>query len=322
MKDFLKNKKKMIISIVCAVILIIIIAAIATRSFAENASIGKENAQNFAFVDAGVDPVEVEKLKTEFEFKNGQFVYEVEFETNGTEYDYWIKASNGSVIKKEVDSTDEIINQEEQKQNLQTNKNAQENQPNEKNQESVNNNNIIKDQTTENKGNNQTENKQNTNTNKSDIISLSTAKNKALSNANVSSSKATFTKTKLDYDDGIEMYDIEFYTSTNEYEYEINAKTGAIIKKEVEAIKNSSSRNSSTSSNSNSNNNSYIGVDKAKSIALNHAGVSDVIFEKAKLDRDDGKTIYEIEFYKDNIEYGYEIDAISGKIIDYDIDND
>lgn len=64
----------------------------------------------------------------------------------------------------------------------------------------------------------------------------------------------------------------------------------------------------------------YIGVDKAKTIALNHAGVkaSAATFTKAKLDKDDGHYDYEIEFYAGGVEYEYEIDATTGKIRDYD----
>ena len=43
-------------------------------------------------------------------------------------------------------------------------------------------------------------------------------------------------------------------------------------------------------------------MDRAKSIALGHAGVS-VSFSKAKLDDDDGRGVYEIEFYVGNTEY-------------------
>ncbi len=304
MKEFFKNHKKGIITNLCIALLIAIIAVIAifaTTSFAESSSIGKDNAQNFAFVDAGIDPSEAKELKTEFEFENGQFIYDVEFVSNGTEYEYWIKASNGSIIKKEVDSSDEIIKQKE------TNNTEYENEVN--NEQSKNN--------VENDSNTQKEE-----TNSNDIISLETAKNKALSDAGVSASKCTFTKAKLDIDDGIKVYDIEFKTSSKEYEYEIDAKTGKIRNKEIENIKGNSKSSTTTSNTNKDNNSSYIGIDKAKSIALTHAGVSNVTFEKAKLDRDDGKTVYEIEFYKGGMEYSYEIDALTGKILDYEKEND
>ena len=54
-----------------------------------------------------------------------------------------------------------------------------------------------------------------------------------------------------------------------------------------------------------------IGAGKAKTIALNHAGVSasNAVFLHAKLDYDDGRRTYEVEFYSGSKEYDYEIDA-------------
>ncbi len=149
----------------------------------------------------------------------------------------------------------------------------------------------------------------------------------------MSASDATFTKAAQDKDDGVVVYDIEFYTSTKEYEYEINAATGAILDKDVETRKTSTGSTGSTGSTSNSGTTdstgssssaSYIGVDKAKSIAANHAGysVSDVTFSKVKLDEEDGVAVYEIEFYKGNVEYEYEINATTGAILDYDSEVD
>lgn len=71
----------------------------------------------------------------------------------------------------------------------------------------------------------------------------------------------------------------------------------------------------------------YIGISKAKSIALSHAGhkKSVVRFVKAKRDREDGRVVYEIEFRlrkNRRIEYEYEIDARTGKILDWDRDYD
>ena len=67
-------------------------------------------------------------------------------------------------------------------------------------------------------------------------------------------------------------------------------------------------------------------VEQAKQIALNHAGktAGQVTFVKAKSDWENGKTVYEIEFiYRSGtsyLEYDYEIDASTGKILSYDYD--
>ena len=61
---------------------------------------------------------------------------------------------------------------------------------------------------------------------------------------------------------------------------------------------------------------------RAKEEALNHAGVKedDVTFTKAKMDYEDVKLVYEIEFYKDGKKYKYEIDAKTNEIIKFDTD--
>ncbi len=66
----------------------------------------------------------------------------------------------------------------------------------------------------------------------------------------------------------------------------------------------------------------YIGEERAKAIALEHAGISaaQVTFIKAKLSREDGRIIYDVEFYGENTEYDYEIDAMNGRILEADLD--
>ena len=60
---------------------------------------------------------------------------------------------------------------------------------------------------------------------------------------------------------------------------------------------------------------SGISADRAKQIALSHAGVSGASFTKVELDTDDGVRVYEIEFKVGNVEYDYDINAISGAIL-------
>ena len=70
---------------------------------------------------------------------------------------------------------------------------------------------------------------------------------------------------------------------------------------------------------------SDIGAEKAKQIALEHAGLSasKVSFIKTEADYDDGRKVYDIEFYSGNKEYDYEILASNGTIVsvDYDVEN-
>jgi len=63
-------------------------------------------------------------------------------------------------------------------------------------------------------------------------ISVEEAKQIALSHAGVGS--ARFTKAKLDYENGIKVYEIEFKVGNMEYEYDINVSNGAIISSSAE----------------------------------------------------------------------------------------
>ena len=155
------------------------------------------------------------------------------------------------------------------------------------------------------------------------------AKAIALSDAGLSAASVTFTEAKQDFDDGVPNYDLDFYTATHEYDYEINAQTGAIMDRSVEvnehAVRETKpAATAAPTAAATEASRGFIGVDRAKSIALGHAGVSAsaVSFSKAKLDDDDGRGVYEIEFYVGNTEYDYEIDAHSGAILEASADND
>ena len=64
---------------------------------------------------------------------------------------------------------------------------------------------------------------------------------------------------------------------------------------------------------------SYISAARALELALQHAGVSaaDTVFLKSKLDWDHDHTCYEVEFYCGDTEYDYELDAVTGAVLNY-----
>ena len=70
----------------------------------------------------------------------------------------------------------------------------------------------------------------------------------------------------------------------------------------------------------------YITVDQAKKIALDHAGLSEqeVRFTSSKFEDDKEEKEFEIEFYVGNVEYEYDIDAVTGRILDFskEVDDD
>ena len=67
-----------------------------------------------------------------------------------------------------------------------------------------------------------------------DKITIEEAKSIALKHSNLDESQVSFMKAKYEFDDGIGKYEIEFYYNFKEYEYEINASNGEIIKYKME----------------------------------------------------------------------------------------
>ena len=143
------------------------------------------------------------------------------------------------------------------------------------------------------------------------LISAETAKAKALAHAGLTESQVTFVKQKLEWDDGRQVYDVEFYTSDySEYDYTIDARSGAVLSFDYDA---------DYFVPPTTHTGSYIGMDAAKEIALSKVpGATSANISKAKLDYDDGRAEYEVEIRYQDMEYDFEIDAYTGAILSWD----
>lgn len=62
----------------------------------------------------------------------------------------------------------------------------------------------------------------------------------------------------------------------------------------------------------------YIGLDAAKDIVLSQLGLSEASFNDHEYELDDG--VYEMEFTSGGVEYEYEVEARTGKVLEADID--
>lgn len=182
-------------------------------------------------------------------------------------------------------------------------------------------------------------------------ISVDEAKQIALAHANLAQKDVTFVKTKLDNEDNRIVYKIEFVISNIEYDYEIDAVSGEIISSDSDVEDDNKKIQTETSQQQNSADHSNkdkakssqehstaqtqaptaaptqpapskISMERAKQIAVSHAGVSGASFTKVELDTDDGIAVYEIEFKVGNAEYDYEINAASGAIISSSLEID
>ncbi len=157
-----------------------------------------------------------------------------------------------------------------------------------------------------------------------DVIGEQAAVDKAMAHAGVDKATAIVVKCKLDREDGKYVYDIEFKVGSIEYDYEINAVTGEVVKAEKETGE--GNQGNALPDDSTANPADVISKEAAIDKAMAHAGVDKASAKavKCELDREDGSYVYEIEFRVDNVEYDYEIDAVSGKVIksEKDIETD
>ena len=65
--------------------------------------------------------------------------------------------------------------------------------------------------------------------------------------------------------------------------------------------------------------NGYIGLDKAKELALGQAGLEEATFTEREYELDDG--VYELEFTSNGVEYEFEVNAVTGKVTEADYDH-
>ena len=102
------------------------------------------------------------------------------------------------------------------------------------------------------------------------------------------------------------IYEIEFSAGGTEYEYEMNAVSGAIIERKIDGVIQLPSDGAE-----------YIGADAAIEIASAHSGItqSDMLKKEAKLKIIKGAYVYEVEFETPEYEFEYLIDAKTGKIL-------
>lgn len=146
-----------------------------------------------------------------------------------------------------------------------------------------------------------------------DLITADTAKSNALAHAGLSSDQVTFVESKLGYEDGRQVYEVEFYTSDyREYDYEIDAYTGEVVSFDYD-------KENIITPYTPSGNDSAITEAKARELALAKvpgATASDI--KEFKMDYDDGRTEYEGKIIYGGIEYEFEIDASTGAFLDWE----
>lgn len=261
-------------------------AGLLAAVFAVNAmaaEITEERAKAIALENAGIEEENITFIRAEQDREDGKTIFEVEFLTKGNEeYDYQILAENGEILGIEYEKKAPATSQGK-------------------------------------KGNE---------------ITLEQAEEIALKQAGQTAESVTFIKRKADIDDGRLIYEVEFYNSNyQKYEYEIEGKSGEILAWDFEAdslYARQDTRNKKEKTNEGkkdagqtASKEGGISQAEAKAAALKAADLQEnqVIWGQVHKKYDDGRLIYEGEFFHNQMEYEFEIDAISGSILDWDVES-
>lgn len=144
------------------------------------------------------------------------------------------------------------------------------------------------------------------------IISEDEAKSIALKDAGVKEKELSGIRIKLETDDGIQEYEVDFYADNKEYDYDIDAVTGEIRSKDMDVDDDFRWKASSSSSGA------TISEAKAKKIALKKVSGATENDIRLHLDNDDGRKVYEGSIIYNEREYDFEIDANSGDILEWE----
>ena len=309
-------------------------AVTATGLASDKAYIGAEAAKSAAMAHAGLQESDLVSSRMEFDCEDGLMIYEVTLLTNDTEYEYDINASTGEIVQFEMDrfsvTVSSSIGQEGAKQvalshaglsesqvtSLVVKADLGDRQPHyevefwsgvtqyEYDIDAVTGSILAFDQ----------EQRSSTTPAGASVIGQDAAKQAALSHAGLSSADIASIWAEADLNDRTPHYEVKFWSNSTEYEYEIDAVTGAVLGYEMEGY------GAYVPSGGASGSAGDIGQEAAKNAAFQHAGVSASSVSNVKVEADlrDNPPHYEVEFWSGTVEYEYKVAAADGAILSYE----
>lgn len=140
------------------------------------------------------------------------------------------------------------------------------------------------------------------------------AKSIALTDAGIKEDEVTNIRIQKDIDDGISVYDVDFYVENKEYDYEIDATSGKIHSQDSE-IEDDFLDQKSTSDSTDSAD--VLSEEEASKIVLAKVEGATAQNLRISLDRDNGQDVYEGEIRYNGMEYEFELNAKTGDILEW-----
>ena len=197
--------KLLIPSLILIIVLLIILILIIVfknndndfnKRLNEAGYITTEEALKSTLDDLDLSRSDVKDLDIELTYKYNKDVYEINFKYQDYEYEYYVDANKGDILKSFKEKDDDVI--------------------------------IDNNQTTEDKNNNGNSTSNNSTTSKN-YISRDKALSIAVSHAKVNQNNIYDVDIELDYKYGQEVYEIDFNYQGYEYQYYIDALKGNIL---------------------------------------------------------------------------------------------
>lgn len=154
----------------------------------------------------------------------------------------------------------------------------------------------------------------------------------ACADAGVQQDALSRLRCKTDREDGALVYEIKFRADGVSYEYTIDALDGTILEKDFDRLPTLFRPSAGTAQGAQrpatqipADTGATIGMEKAKAIVLEQLGLveqeDDFVFTKARRELEKGRRTYELViFVPGEAEYSFEINAVSGEILEADME--
>lgn len=277
-----------------------------------SSSISQEEATTIALEHAGVAKEDAVSLSVQQEYEDGRDIFEVKFSTQDTEYSYDVAQKDGEIINYNYDSTGTppagasegssasgTEAQEAQAVQEEVDKAQQDQSADESQAQAV-----------------------------EDAVDEDTAVSIALEHAGVT--ECYMHRVELDYEDGREVYEIEFFSGNTEYDYTVARDTGEILSydQDIEGWGlgqgngqgNGNGRQNGQGNSTSSTAAGPITLEEAVQLVLDRVPAASSEDVRIQLEEEDGRQVYEGEVICNRAEHEFEIDAATGDFIQWSVD--
>lgn len=151
------------------------------------------------------------------------------------------------------------------------------------------------------------------------LISLAQARQLALAQV----PGATITELSLEREGGLYFYEAQAYAGTTLHDLAFDAVSGQLVWSSTRALGTAAGKTPAAGGQAGSSAaTQYISAQKAQEIARSLAQQPSALVTKCKQEFDDGRMVYEVELRNGRWEYDFEIDAVTGAVLDWDQDYD